>query len=107
MSWFYLTSAVLLEVFGTMALRCSDGISKLYPSIIMAIFYILSVVAFAYAIKKMDISMAYALWSGLGTLMVASIGIFYFQESINPMKLASIALIIIGVIGLHMQSTAS
>lgn len=68
----------------------------------MSLFYALSIVAFAFAIKKIDVGMAYALWSGLATAAVATIGIFYFNEPTSAVKLMSIALIIIGVVGLNL-----
>jgi small multidrug resistance pump len=53
------------------------------------------------AVKKFDISVVYAVWSGLGTALIASIGILYFREPVSAIKIISIALIIIGVAGLH------
>lgn len=105
MGWVLLSSAVLLEVLGTVTLKLSDGFTKLYPSITMALCYILSIIAFAYAIKKLDIGLAYAVWSGLGTLMISTIGVCYFNESVSTIKVMSIGLIVIGVIGLNLQSS--
>lgn len=106
-SWLYLIIAIVLEVAGTTAMKMSEGYTKTIPSIAMFVFYILSLVALTYALKKFDVSMAYAIWSGIGTALITIVGIVYFKESYNLMKMASIALIILGVIGLHLSSRSS
>ena len=103
MHWLYLLLAILFEVLGTTAMKLSEGFTKTTPSIAMAIFYILSLVMLTLTLKKIDVSIAYAIWSGLGTALIASIGIMVFGESLTPMKIASIALIILGVIGLQLS----
>lgn len=54
-------------------------------------------------LKKLDVSLTYAIWSGMGTLLVAIIGIAYFKEANSTMKLVSIALIVVGLVGLHLS----
>jgi small multidrug resistance pump len=63
-------------------------------------------VALTYALKKIDMSMAYAVWAGVGTALITLVGIFFFKEPATMLKLASIALIIIGVVGLHLSGEA-
>ena len=101
--WIYLLLAILFEVAGTTAMKLSEGFTKTMPSIAMALFYILSLVMLTLTLKKIDVSIAYAIWSGLGTAIIAGIGIMVFGESLTPMKIASIALIILGVIGLQLS----
>ncbi len=103
MHWLYLLLAILFEVLGTTAMKLSEGFTKTTPSIAMAIFYILSLVMLTLTLKKIDVSIAYAIWSGLGTALIAVIGIMIFGESLTPMKIASIAFIILGVIGLQLS----
>jgi len=103
MHWLYLLLAILFEVLGTTAMKLSEGFTKTTPSIAMAIFYILSLVMLTLTLKKIDVSIAYAIWSGLGTALIAVIGIMVFGESLTPMKIASLALIILGVIGLQLS----
>ncbi len=103
MHWLYLLLAILFEVSGTTAMKLSEGFTKTMPSIAMAIFYILSLVMLTLTLKKIDVGIAYAIWSGLGTALIAGIGIIIFGESLTPMKIASIALIILGVIGLQLS----
>ncbi|MEQ8426647.1 MAG: multidrug efflux SMR transporter [Gammaproteobacteria bacterium] len=102
--WFILAIAIVLEVAGTTSLKLSDGLSRLIPTLCMALFYIASVGALALAVKKIEVSIAYAVWAGAGTALIALIGILYFNESANLVKVVSILLIITGVAGLNLSS---
>ena len=103
--WIILGVAIMLEVSGTVSMKLSDGFSKLWPSIFIFIFYAASFVALTFAIKKIDISVAYAIWSGVGTALIALVGILYFKEAATMLKFASIFLIIAGVAGLRIGSS--
>lgn len=100
-SWLYLLLAIILEVTGTIFLKLSEGFTKVLPSVAMLFFYALGLTVLAMALKKIDIGVAYAVWSGLGTALIATIGIFWFQEPFTIIKIISIGLIILGVIGLN------
>lgn len=102
--WFILVAAILLEVAGTTSLKLSDGLSKLLPTVCTALFYIASVGTLAIAVKNIEVSIAYAVWAGAGTALIAMIGIVYFNESANMVKVFSILLIITGVVGLNLSS---
>ena len=104
--WGILALAILLEVAGTVSMKLSDGFTKIVPSVMIFIFYAASFVALTFAIKKIEISVAYAVWSGVGTALIAVIGILYFKEAATMLKFASIFLIIAGVIGLKIGSSA-
>lgn len=106
MHWIYLLLAITLEVSGTTCMKLSDGFTKAAPSVLMFIFYGLSLGALTLALKKIDVSLAYAVWSGMGTALIASIGILWFKEPITAWKFISLALIIIGVIGLNLSGGA-
>ncbi|MBY0123052.1 multidrug efflux SMR transporter [Bacillus sp. S/N-304-OC-R1] len=101
MAWVYLMGAILLEVAGTVSMKLSEGFTKLLPSILMGVFYLLAFTCLNFSLKQIPVSMAYAIWSGLGTAAIALIGYFAFQESLNLIKTISIILIIFGVIGLN------
>ena len=103
--WIILGVAIMLEVSGTVSMKLSDGFSKLWPSIFIFIFYAASFAALTFAIKKIDISVAYAIWSGVGTALIALVGILYFKEAATMLKFASIFLIIAGVAGLKIGSS--
>ena len=103
MSWFLLTLAILLEVCGTTSMKLSEGFSRLGPSILIFVFYGLSFVAFTFALRHIDISFAYAVWAGLGVLLIALIGVVWFHEPAGVVKIISIGLIIAGVAGLNLS----
>jgi len=102
MGWVYLVVAIVLEVSGTTCMKLSDGFTRVVPSVLMFVFYLLSISAIAVALKTIGVGVAYAIWSGLGTALIAAIGIFAFREPVTALKLFSIALIIAGVVGLNL-----
>jgi small multidrug resistance pump len=103
-SWLYLIGAILLEVGGTTAMKLSEGFTRLIPSIAMSILYIGSLALLTLALKKFEVGFTYAVWSGLGTAIIAIIGVYYFKEPASLLKVASIALIILGVVGLNLSN---
>jgi small multidrug resistance pump len=106
MYWIYLIIAILTEVAGTTALKLSQGLTKIIPAIAMAIFYIVSFIFLAFALKKIEVGTAYAIWSGIGTALIALIGFLWFQESLDALKVVSLGLIILGVVGLNLSGVA-
>ncbi len=102
--WLYLIIAILFEVAGTTAMKMSDGYTKVVPSVLMFVFYILSLVEQTYALKKFDLSVAYAIWAGVGTVLISIVGIFFFKESVSALKVVSILFIVMGVVGLHLSN---
>ena len=103
MTWVYLGLAILLEVFGTTCMKLSEGFTKTVPSILLFVFYTLSFGMLTLALKKFDVSIAYAVWSGVGTALIASIGVLWFKEPATAIKLVSLGLIILGVVGLNLS----
>lgn len=102
MCWLYLILAIVLEVSGTISMKLSEGFSKPLPSVLMMVFYLLGLSLLAIALRKIDLSIAYAVWSGLGTALIALVGILWFKEPMTALKIVSIGLIIFGVLGLNM-----
>lgn len=101
--WLYLLIAILTEVAGTSLMKASQSLTRLLPTIFMFVLYAISFVFMALALKKIEVGIAYAIWSGLGTALIAMIGIAWFRESINMPKLVGIVLIIIGVVLLNLK----
>ncbi len=101
--WMFLLVAILTEVVGTSLMKASQGLTRLIPTIFMFVLYAISFVFMALALKKIEVGIAYAIWSGLGTAMIAMIGIAWFRESISLPKLAGIILIIAGVVLLNLK----
>ena len=102
--WLFLSGAILLEVAGTISMKLSEGFTRPIPSVLIFVFYIISFVALTFAIEKIEVSTAYTIWAGLGTALIAIIGLVYFGEPATAIKFISIILIIIGVIGLSQDA---
>src|SRR5215212_1180171 len=102
-AWIYLSAAIATEAVGTVFLRYTEGFTRPAPSILMITTYALSLWFTALALKQREISLAYAVWAGVGTAAVAVIGMAALGESVNALKLASIALVITGVVGLNLS----
>jgi small multidrug resistance pump len=68
------------------------------------LFYALSIIALTFAVNRLDVSVAYAVWSGMGTALVAMIGLWFFKESLTTTKLIALGFIIVGVAMLHLTS---
>lgn len=103
MNWVYLFSAIVLEVGGTLSLKLSDGLMKRGPVLLMILLYGLSFFAFSHALKHMEVGTAYAIFSALGTALMASVGILWFNEPATVLKIVSLVLIILGVVGLNLK----
>jgi small multidrug resistance pump len=101
MHWLFLAGAIVLEIAGTISMKLSQGFTRPLPSLLIFVFYAMSFALMTIAVRKIDVSVSYAIWSGVGTTAIALIGVFWFRESLNGAQVASIALIIAGVIGLR------
>lgn len=104
MSWLYLIMAIIFEVTGTISMKLSEGFTKIVPSVMIFVCYAIAFTFITYAIRKIEIGVAYTVWSGVGTVLVASVGIIYFGEQVSLVKIISILLVIAGVIGLKISS---
>lgn len=106
MSFVYLGLAILFEVLGTTFMKLSDGLTKPGPAIGMLVFYGIGFLFLALSLKRLEVSAVYAIWSGVGTALIALIGVLLFKESLTAIKLVSLTLIVFGVIGLNLAGTA-
>jgi small multidrug resistance pump len=84
-------------------MKLSQGFSRLLPSILIFVFYAISFFFFTLTLKVMDVSIAYAIWAGLGTALITSVGIFWFREPVSALKIISLFVVVIGVIGLNLS----
>jgi len=107
MSVLYLSAAIVLEICGTTSLKLSNEFSRVGPSAAVVVFYMASFVLLSLALREIELSTAYAVWSGVGTAVVAAIGILWFGEGAGAWKLICLALIVLGVAGLHLSEGAS
>lgn len=102
-SWISLGIAIVFGVLGTLQMKLSRGLQKTKHIIYLAIFYSLSFIALTFAMQYIELSIIYAVWSGVGTILIAIMGIVLFNESLSVRKIAFLLLIIIGVIGIHLS----
>ncbi len=100
-AWWLLAAAIVLEIAGTVCLRLSEGLTRWQPSLLIVVFYVLSFGINSFVVRTLGLSVVYAVWSGVGTVATAAIGFWWFKEPVTALKLASIGLIVAGVIGLH------
>ncbi|MEM1170669.1 MAG: multidrug efflux SMR transporter [Cyanobacteria bacterium P01_H01_bin.35] len=101
MSWLYMCLAILLEIAGTTCLKLSDGLTDLIPSIFVVVFYATCFIFFAVAVKKLNLGLAYAVWSGVGTVGITLIGFLWFHEQLTWAKIVGLALVAIGLVTLN------
>jgi small multidrug resistance pump len=100
-----LSFAIVSEVAATVALRYSDGFTRPGPMAVVVVGYGISFWLLALVLREMSIGATYAVWSAVGTALIAAIGVFAFGEPATALKLASLGLIIIGVVGLNMAGS--
>ncbi|MFB8026739.1 DMT family transporter [Streptomyces sp. NPDC056465] len=102
MGYGLLAAAIAAEVAGTTAMKYSEGFTRLWPSLVTVVGYVVAFALLAQTLKTLSIGTAYAIWAGAGTAAVAAIGILWMGESAGLAKLAGIALVIAGVVVLNL-----
>lgn len=102
MGYGLLAAAIAAEVTATTAMKYSEGFSRLWPSLVTVVGYVLAFALLAQTLKTLSIGTAYAIWAGVGTAAVALIGILWMGEAAGPAKLLGVALIIAGVVVLNL-----
>ncbi len=105
MAWLLLAVTVVFEVIGTTMMKLSNGFTLLWPSLGMVLCYAVSLAGITLVLRHMELSIAYAIWSGAGTALTAAIGIYLFREPATSLKIASLALVVLGVIGLQLAAS--
>lgn len=100
--WVYLALGIVFEVLGTVCMKYAEGFTKLWPSILVFVFYGVSLGLLVLVLEKYEVSIAYAIWASAGTALIATIGIVFFNEPVSAAKIISILLIIAGIIGLEL-----
>jgi len=102
MAWVYLFIAGLFEIAWAIGLKYSDGFTRLVPSILTAAAMTASVVMLGLALRSLPVGTAYAVWTGIGTVGTAVLGIYLFDEPLTALRVGCIALIAGGIIGLKL-----
>jgi quaternary ammonium compound-resistance protein SugE len=104
MAWTWLTLAGLLEIVWAIALKYTEGVTRLVPSLVTGAAMVGSVYFLALAVRTIPIGTGYAVWTGIGAVGVAILGMILFHESRDLVRLGSIALIVLGIAGLKVSS---
>jgi small multidrug resistance pump len=102
MGYLLLAGAIAAEVAATTAMKYSEGFSRLLPSLLTVAGYLVSFALLAQTLKTVNVGTAYAIWAGIGTAAIATIGIVFLGEGVTAAKAAGIALIIVGVVVLNL-----
>ena len=106
MAWVYLLLAGVFEIGFAIGLKYTEGFTRLWPSVGTVVSAAISLWLLTQALKAIPLGTAYAIWTGIGALGVATLGIVLFSESASPARLLCIAVIVAGVVGLKLASAA-
>jgi quaternary ammonium compound-resistance protein SugE len=104
MAWIYLFIAGIFETAWAVGLKYSDGFTKLGPTLFTAVTMIISIYLLALALRTLPVGTGYAVWTGIGAVGTAILGIVLFNESREPARILCIVLIVAGLIGLKLTS---
>jgi quaternary ammonium compound-resistance protein SugE len=104
--WIDLLIASVFEITWAIALKYSEGLRRFWPNVILVIAFLLSFIFLARAVRTLPIGTAYAVWTGIGAVGTALLGMLLFAESTAPLRLLCIVLIIVGIVGLRLLSAA-
>ena len=102
MAWVYLAIAGVFEIVWAIALKYADGFTKLWPSAVAIVGMILSVILLELSLRDLPVGTAYAVWTGIGTVGAAVLGMILFQEPATAVRLGCIGLIVCGIAGLKL-----
>lgn len=104
-AWIFLVIAITFSVTGTILMKLSRGLRYLRPTIFCGISYFIAFAAMTVTMKTIQLSVVYAVWSGVGTVLVSVVGVLYFNEHLSRNKILFLLLIVMGVIGIHLGDT--
>jgi quaternary ammonium compound-resistance protein SugE len=105
MAWILLFSAGIAEIIFALSLKYNEGFTKLWPSVVTCVAGLCSFYLLMVAIKTLPLGTAYAVWTGMGAVGVAVLGVILFKESADVCRMMSISLVIIGIIGLKLTES--
>lgn len=107
MNWIYLFIAITGELIGTTALKATDGFTKVAPTIICIIGYLVAFYFLSLTLKSIPVGIAYAIWSGVGIVLITLIGYFYYKQTVDVPAIIGICFIVLGVIIINVFSKTS
>lgn len=103
--WYLLAFAIILEVAGTTCMKMSQGLTRVWPTLGIVVCYLAAFACLTLALRYIDMSVAYAVWAGLGVVLVSVIGAFFFAEPMTLWRVGCISLVLLGVVGLNLSRT--
>jgi len=106
-NWIYLFIAICAEVIGTSALKASDGFSKLRPAVVVVAGYGIAFYCLSMTLRTIPVGIAYAIWTGLGTVLIGVVGWLVFDQHIDTAGIIGMALIIAGVLIINLLSKSA
>jgi len=106
-NWLYLAIAIVAEVIATSALKASDGFSRLAPSIVVVVGYGIAFTCLSLTLRTIPVGVAYAIWSGVGIVLIALVGYFAFNQVLDAAALIGMALILAGVLIINLFSRSA
>lgn len=107
MNWLYLALAIGFEVVATSALKATQGFTRWQPSVLVAVGYGLAFFFLSLTLRTVSIGVAYAIWSGVGVVLVSVIGWFLYQQTLDLAACIGIGLIVLGVLVIHLFSATA
>ena len=107
MAWVVLVIAGVLEIVWAVGLKYTEGFTRPWPTVVTGVALVASMVLLGLAVRTLPLGTAYAVWTGIGTVGTAVLGIVLFREPATAMRLAGIGLILAGIIGLRLATTSA
>ena len=104
MNWLYLGIAIVAEVIGTSALKYSESFSRLWPSVVVVVSYAIAFYLLALTLRSIPVGVVYAVWSGVGIVLLALIGTFFFEQHLDTPAIIGIGMILAGVLVINLFS---
>ena len=104
--WIYLAIAITAEVIGTSFLKASEGFTKLVPSVVVVVAYVVAFYSFALVLKTIPVGIAYAIWAGAGIGLIVLAGYFVYGQALDAPAAIGIALIVAGVVIINLFSSS-
>lgn len=106
-AWLLLAISIVAEISGTLCLKFSNGMTRLTPALGVIAFYTTSFWIFSLAVRRLDLAVSYAIWAAVGTAGISILSVLLFGEQMTTLKIVSLVLIVVGVIGLNVASGSS
>jgi small multidrug resistance pump len=107
MHYLYLAAAIVCEVAGTSALKLSDGMTRLGPSVVVVVGYVLAFFLLSLTLRSVPVGIAYAIWSGVGIVLISIVGAIWFKQTLDFAAFAGMLMIIGGVAVIYLFSATA